>query len=88
MSSTVIYEPRPAGNWGVSPKGHKHRMRIISWTLEGPLGVLTGCQKCSRTETVYPTKRMTKVRDGFTPETWAKLVEKAEERREALKEAA
>lgn len=69
------------GRWAPAGK-HEHRMREIARTTEGPLGVLTSCADCGKTEVIFPNKRMRKVRDGYTTETWAVLMSEAETRAE------
>jgi hypothetical protein len=79
------FEPKPLGSLASKARGHTHVMRIIAWSIEGPLKALMSCAYCSKTETVRPSKRIRKIPAGFTPTTWAKFLEKGEERLEALK---
>lgn len=68
------------GRWAPIKTSHPHRMREISRTLEGPLKTITSCADCGKTEVIKPTRRLRKVRDGYTPETWEALLQEAEAR--------
>ena len=59
-------------------------MRIVSWTTEGPLKVLTSCPSCSKTEVVVPNKRLRKLPAGFTAESWLIFLEKGAARLASL----
>lgn len=83
-----MYTPDPIGTWAPSEKGHRHVMRPISWTLDGPLRVLMGCAKCSKTEVVRPSTRICNIPEGFTPESWAKFLQRGAERDEQIRLAA
>lgn len=90
----TIYQPTPQG--GFAPVGqwvreqgkaprfslskHPHVMRVISWTETGPLRVLMGCPKCSKTDVIEPSRLKRSIPDGFTAASWAELNDKADAR--------
>lgn len=55
----------------------------LSHTTEGPLAVLMGCQRCSKTVVVKANSRLRKIPWGFTEETWPKFLEAGKKRAEA-----
>jgi hypothetical protein len=77
---TTFVDPVPLGSFAPRPQGHAHAMRIISYTLEGPLKVLTGCAWCSKTEVVKPNPLLRNIPAGFTRASWGQFLKRGAER--------
>lgn len=70
------------GRWAPIKGSHPHRMREVSRTLDGPLITITSCADCGKTEVIKPSRRMRKVREGYSEVTWAALLGEADARKE------
>jgi len=72
------------GSWGCAPKGHTHIMRVVSWTTEEELRVLTACTRCGKTESIKASRRVKNIPAGFNVSSWEEFNTKSEARLESL----
>lgn len=80
-----IYYPDPPASVAPKPRGHRHVMRIVYWTLSGPLRVYIECAYCIRGHSAEPNPRLRKIPEGFTQASWIKFIAAGERRLEEMR---